>query len=196
MDYELDLDKFLNIKTSGRDDSISNYENFPYEATPYLVLERLSNSGYVTKKDQIIDFGSGKGRVDFYLSFYNKCKMIGIEYDKRLFNKALENKESSHNLRTNFLNINALDYEIPLYTTAAYFFNPFSVTILKVVINNIVKYSKENNIKFKLIFYYISDSYIRFLEEFKNIHLIEKIDCSDLFSEYDEKEKLYIYEVN
>ena len=59
MDYELDLDKFLNIKTSGRDDSISNYENFPYEATPYLVLERLSNSGYVTKKDQIIDFGSG-----------------------------------------------------------------------------------------------------------------------------------------
>jgi hypothetical protein len=38
---EQEYDKILNIKTSGRDDSLSDLTNFPYEATPYLVLERL-----------------------------------------------------------------------------------------------------------------------------------------------------------
>lgn len=34
MDLEVELDRFLKIKTNGRDDSASNYLNYPYEATP------------------------------------------------------------------------------------------------------------------------------------------------------------------
>ena len=44
MSLEIELDKLLKIKTSGRDDSHSNLINFPYEATPYLVLQALSNT--------------------------------------------------------------------------------------------------------------------------------------------------------
>ena len=62
MDLEVELDKILKIKTSGRDDSKSNYINFPYEPTPYCVLQELSNSGYITKADKIIDYGSGNLR--------------------------------------------------------------------------------------------------------------------------------------
>ena len=51
MYLENELDKFLKIKTSGRDASNSNYLNFPYEATPYSVLQELANSGHITKKD-------------------------------------------------------------------------------------------------------------------------------------------------
>lgn len=65
MDLEVELDKLLKIKTNGRDDTNSNHINYPYEATPYSVLQVLANSGYIRKKDKIIDFGCGKGRVSF-----------------------------------------------------------------------------------------------------------------------------------
>lgn len=32
------------------------------------VLERLANSGLISKKDVLLDYGCGKGRVDFFLT--------------------------------------------------------------------------------------------------------------------------------
>ena len=43
-------DKLLKIKTSGRDASNSDQYSYPYEPTPYRVLERLGNSGLISKK--------------------------------------------------------------------------------------------------------------------------------------------------
>ena len=43
-------DKLLKIKTAGRDDSQSDQYRYPYEPTPYSVLERLGNTGYIRKK--------------------------------------------------------------------------------------------------------------------------------------------------
>ena len=43
-------DKLLQIKTTGRDDSNSDQYHYPYEPTPYSVLERLANSGLIRKK--------------------------------------------------------------------------------------------------------------------------------------------------
>ena len=57
MDLEVELDHYLKIKTNGRDDSQSNFINYPYEATPYCILQALANSGLITKRDTIIDFG-------------------------------------------------------------------------------------------------------------------------------------------
>ena len=48
---ELQWDKLLKIKTTGRDDSHSDQYHFPYEPTPYCVLERLANSGWFGKKN-------------------------------------------------------------------------------------------------------------------------------------------------
>lgn len=42
-------DRLLHIKTTGRDDSHSDQYRFPYEPTPYPVLERLANAGYIRK---------------------------------------------------------------------------------------------------------------------------------------------------
>lgn len=52
-------DQFLKIRTTGRDDSNSDQFHFPYEPTPYPVLERLANSGYIRKKNFVIDYGCG-----------------------------------------------------------------------------------------------------------------------------------------
>ena len=66
--------KLLQIKTTGRDDSNSDQYRYPYEPTPYSVLERLANRGLICKKDVVLDYGCGKGRVDFFCLFRPKQK--------------------------------------------------------------------------------------------------------------------------
>ena len=78
-DNENTWDKLLQIKTTGRDDSNADQYRYPYEPTPYRVLERLANSGLVRKRDVLLDYGCGKGRVGFYLSYQTKAQTIGIE---------------------------------------------------------------------------------------------------------------------
>ena len=50
-----DWDKHYHIDTAGRDENDATEYNYPYEPTPYSVLERLAGSGYITK-----DKGAGK----------------------------------------------------------------------------------------------------------------------------------------
>ena len=82
---ETQWDKILKIKTTGRDDSHSDQYNYPYEPTPYCVLERLAGSGLIRKKNTVLDYGTGKGRVCFYLSYQTRCQSIGIEFDERIY---------------------------------------------------------------------------------------------------------------
>ena len=60
---ESQWDKMLKIKTTGRDDSHADAFCYPYEPTPYCVLERLANRGLIQKKQTVLDYGTGKGRV-------------------------------------------------------------------------------------------------------------------------------------
>ena len=60
---EMQWDKLLKIKTTGRDDSNSDQYRYPYEPTPYCVLERLAGSDYIGKNNKLLDYGTGKGRV-------------------------------------------------------------------------------------------------------------------------------------
>lgn len=196
MDYEVLIDRQLNIKTNGRDDTNSNYVNYPYEPTPYVVLERLANSGYITKKDKIIDYGSGKGRVDFYLSAYTKAYMYGIEYDERLYNASLVNKcNALKSSKVEFFHVNASIYNVCDDVTGAYFFNPFSIKVLNDVIKKLKESIIRNNRTIKLFFYYPSNKYIDYLSTINEISLIDDIDCMDLFNE-DSREHILVYEIN
>ena len=195
-DLEVELDRFLKIKTNGRDDSKSNHINYPYEATPYCVLQRLANSGFVSKKDKIIDFGSGKGRVSFYLAFATKARMLGVEYDCRLYNSSLENhKKCISSYRVEFINCDAKEFVIPEDVTGLYFFNPFSTEILKDVIENLYKSKNSNGREIKLFFYYPSKEYIKILNTYSELLVIDKIDCSDLFEEFNEREYIAVYKM-
>ncbi len=42
------------------DDSNADQYRYPYEPTPYSVLERLANTGYIRKNNTLIDYGCGK----------------------------------------------------------------------------------------------------------------------------------------
>ena len=45
MDKEQIWDNLLHIQTTGRDDTHADEYRYPYEPTPYTVLERLADSG-------------------------------------------------------------------------------------------------------------------------------------------------------
>lgn len=195
-DLEVELDRFLKIKTNGRDDSVSTPINYPYEATPYCVLQTLANSGYISKRDKIIDFGCGKGRVDFYLAYSVKAKIIGVEFDHRLYNSAIKNSQTAlASTRVSFVNCDARDYAIDIDVTGAYFFNPFNLEVLECVINNLRGSKEKNDREIKLFFYYPSKEYTEYLNNQSDITFIENILCMDQFEQYDDRERIAVFKL-
>ena len=196
MDKENSWDKQLQIKTTGRDDSNSDQYRYPYEPTPYSVLERLANSGLIRKKDVLLDYGCGKGRVDFFLSYQTKTETIGIEYDERIYNSALENKKSYVSGRkVEFVLTNAEKYEVPPEVNRCYFFNPFSVEILRKVMARIMESYYDNPREIMLMFYYPSEEYISYLMTVDELEFYDEISCQDLFEGNEERERIMIFEV-
>ena len=189
-------DKLLRIKTSGRDDSRADQYRYPYEPTPYSVLESLANAGYIGKKNTLIDYGCGKGRVDFFLSYQTRCKSIGIEYDDRIYATAVENqKQAAAAGRTSFLMENAETYQVPAEADRFYFFNPFSVEILRSVIGRVLESYYENPREIFLFFYYPSDEYVSYLMTVDELEFYDEIECDDLFKGKDPRERILIFQL-
>ena len=187
-------DKLLQIKTTGRDDSNAGQYCYPYEPTPYSVLERLANSGYIRKKDVVLDYGCGKGRVDFFLSYQTKAKTIGIEYDERIYQSVTENQKTAvSSAKTAFILARAEEYAVPLEVNRCYFFNPFSVDILQNVIEKIIGSHHENPREMFLFFYYPSQEYISYLESVDELEFYDEIECCDLFHGDDRRERIMIF---
>lgn len=186
----------LKIHTCGRDATNADLMHHPYEPTPYCVLERLANSGWITKKNTLLDYGCGKGRVDFFLSHETKCKSIGIEYDERIFVKAVENKGNSILKRNvEFRLANAECYDVPIDVDRVYFFNPFSIEILKSVMNKILESYYEKTREILMFFYYPSTEYMSYLMTKDELMFVDEIDCGDLFNGNIEREKILIFQV-
>ena len=190
------MDKLLKIKTSGRDDSRSDQFYYPYEPTPYSVLERLANSGLIRKQDVVLDYGCGKGRVDFYLSYQTRAKTIGIEYDERIYSAALENKKTAvSGGKVSFVSQNAEHYVVPAEVNRCYFFNPFSVEILRSVIARITESYYQNPREILLFFYYPSEEYISYLMTVTELEFEHEIVCKDLFEGENPRERIVIFRI-
>ena len=187
-------DKLLQIKTTGRDDSNSDQYRYPYEPTPYSVLERLANSGFIRKKDVVLDYGCGKGRVDFFLSYQTKAKTIGIEYDERIYQATLENRKTAvSGAKTEFALARAEAYEVPAEVNRYYFFNPFSVELLRKVMARIIESYYANPREAFLFFYYPSEEYISYLMTVNELEFYDEIECGDLFAGNDMRERIMIF---
>lgn len=189
-------DKLLQIRTTGRDDSHADQYRYQYEPTPYPVLERLANSGYIRKGNTLLDYGCGKGRVDFFLSWQTRCRSIGIEYDERIYEKAVENQNmSSVSGRVTFQAVDAGEFPVPESVDRIYFFNPFSLEILQKVISRIRDSYYEAPREILLFFYYPSDEYISFLMTVNELTFYDEIDCGDLYDGKDSRERIVIFKM-
>ena len=194
MNNENTWDKLLQIKTTGRDDTNSDQYRYPYEPTPYAVLERLANSGLIRKKDVVLDYGCGKGRVDFFLSYQTKANTIGIEYDERIYQSAIENQKTVISKgKSDFILARAEEYEVPSQVNCCYFFNPFSVELLRKVMARIIESYYENPREIFLFFYYPSEEYVSYLMTVDELEFYDEIFCGDLFEGKDMRERVMIF---
>ena len=193
---ELQWDKLLKIKTTGRDDSNADQYKYPYEPTPYSVLERLANSGEIRKNNVLLDYGCGKGRVDLFLSYQTRCRSIGIEYDERIHKAAVINQETAvSGRRAQFELANAEQYQVPTEVDRCFFFNPFSVEILRKAMTRVIDSYYEKPREMLLFFYYPSDEYVSYLMTVDEIAFYDEIDCRDLFEGDDPRERIMIFEM-
>ncbi len=193
-DHEQEWDNLLGIKTTGRDDSISDLTCYPYEPTDYRVLEQVASTGLIGKQNILLDYGCGKGRVSFFLSSQTKCRSIGIEYNPRLLERAKLNQENAP--RGHFVTLvqaDAADFIVPPKADRAFFFNPFSGDILRKVMANLLISCSEHPRKILLFFYYPSEFYLEYLAALPRITLVDTIDCCS-GTEADPREKLLIYQ--
>lgn len=194
--HENTWDKLLQIKTGGRDETNADEYHHPYEPTPYSVLERLTNSGLIDKGDVVLDYGCGKGRVGFFLSYRTKAKSICIEYDDRIYESALENRKSTiSRVKPEFVLTRAEEYEVPPDINRCYFFNPFSVEILRKVMARIIESWYENPREVFLFFYYPADEYISYLMTVDELEFYDEIECDDLFEGNDPRERIMIFQL-
>ena len=194
--HENNWDKLLQIQTCGRDEINADEYHHPYEPTPYSVLERLVNSGLITQEDALLDYGCGKGRVGFFLSYRTKAKTIGIEYDDRILDIALENQKTTiSRVKPAFVLTRAEEYEVLPDVNRCYFFNPFSVEILRKVMARIIESYYENPRELFLFFYYPSEEYISYLMTVDELEFYDEIECDDLFEGHDMRERIMIFQL-
>ncbi len=193
-DYEKTWDASLRIQTCGRDELGADEYHHPYEPTPYSVLERLADSGLVGKGDVVLDYGCGKGRVGFFLSYRTNAKTIGIEYDERIYEKARENQKAAK-AKANFILTRAEEYAVPAEVNRCYFFNPFSVEILHKVMARILESWYEDPREVFLFFYYPADDFLSYLMTVDELDFYDEIECDDLFDGKDIRERILIFQL-
>ena len=193
---EVEKDEAFHLNTNGRHDKCSDNERAPYEPTLYSVLEDITESRIIASNDRIIDFGSGKGRATIFLSATNNCEAIGIEFVEELHFAAIDNANNTclqH--KASFINTLAEDYFVDKKDSCFYFANPFSVSVLKKVLENIYFSLQMYPRKVKLLFHYMSKEYLDFLSTEQRLKHTITIDCRQHFCADTGKENVMVYEI-
>jgi len=163
------FDKLLNIKTRGDQQGFHKSLHYHrYEPTPYSALEELFRHYQINHDDYIIDFGSGKGRLNFFLHYFYGVHVVGVEMDEDLYHEALLNQKryikKNGKGKIQFVRCFAEEYEISPLDNRFYFFNPFSIQVFRKVVNNILRSLEDTPRDVELVLYYPSEDYIYFLE--------------------------------
>ncbi len=213
---ELYWDHRLGIKTTGRDDRHAGKNRHSYEPTPYRVLERIKDSGYISNGDVLLDYGCGKGRVDFFLTESCGIKSIGIEYDKDILKRAMKNRQSFYKkeksgninqrhgenrgeqigkIQVDLILKDALFYEVPDDVNRIFFFNPFSGEILKKVLEKIMASYDRNPRQIVMFFYYPILEYMEILLSHERIGLIGEIETKDMYDARDSQECVMLFQI-
>ncbi|MGL4570414.1 MAG: class I SAM-dependent methyltransferase [Clostridium sp.] len=196
------FEKLLNIKTSGTQKIFNESIHYNrYEPTSYEALNTLFEQYTINNSDSILDFGCGKGRLNFYIHYYFNASVTGIEMDNYFYHEAMENradyfkKHKKNKSPINFSNSFAQEYNISHRDNKFYFFNPFSVQIFSKVVENILISLEKHERSVDIILYYPSEDYIYFLENKTSFTLSKEVILPNLYK-HDNRERFLIYSLS
>ena len=88
---------------------------------------------------------------------------------------------------------NAEEFAVPETADCMYFFNPFSVEILRKVMARILESYYAEPRRIQLFFYYPSDEYISELMTVDMLSFVDEIDCRDLFDGENPRERIMVF---
>jgi tRNA A58 N-methylase Trm61 len=90
---------------------------------------------------ELVDYGSGKGKLLFLASRYPFKKIIGVEFDHRLHQQAVKNLATYKGARRcediELLHMDALKYDHPNGPSLLVFYSPFHTELLERVLERI-----------------------------------------------------------
>ncbi|MCR8849793.1 SAM-dependent methyltransferase [Rossellomorea sp. SC111] len=196
---EQEYDKLLNIKTGDR--QIGFHRSFHYhryEPTPYAALEELFQHYELKRRDRVVDFGCGKGRLNFFIHHLFQTTVVGMEMNDEFYGDCMKNlstyreKTKIRNDSISFCHCLAEDYDIHPEDNRFYFFNPFSVQIFMKVINNILSSVEAFPRDIEILLYYSSDDYVHYLEEHPLFQLRKEVSLTGQF-EQNAYERFLVY---
>ena len=175
-------DELLGIETTGNQRGFNESLHFHrYEATPYALLDRLFAVYPLKPDDRLIDFGCGKGRLNFYAHHLFGTSGVGVEMNEAFLEQALENRvcyEKKHkdvHGKIRFECGLAQSYGIGIQDNKFYFFNPFSVQIFMKVVNRILRSVEKEARQVDLILFFPSGDYIDYLERQTQFELFKEV---------------------
>ncbi len=201
MMHDLEMDKKLNIDTVGYIDWPRgvNLDYFRTESTSYQDLDRLIEEYDFREGSHLVDYGSGKGRIIFYLNYRLGVSATGIEVNqvayselqKNLFD--YENKFQDQKPNISILEIMAEEYMVKKSDDIFYFFNPFTVKIFEKVVQEIENSLALHPRVVDIILFYPNVTYTHFLEKKTSFHLVQTIKNPKNFINSRECFKVYRY---
>ena len=195
---DTEYDRILGIQTAGIREWLTQSSHYNrYEATPYQALEALFQEYELSREDEVVDFGSGKGRLAFYIANRFRAAVVGVEMNGQLYQEALENKAKYEAKRSRrdpalvqFECCRAEEYAIHTEQNRFYFFNPFSAPVFMTVVGRILQAAE--NREADIILYYPTDDYLEFLEMRTPFRLAKEVRVPGLFEE-DQNERFLVY---
>lgn len=102
--------------------NLSVSQNF---LTSRIIIDRLIRISGITKDDNVLEIGAGKGHITRVLA--DKCKSVtAVELDTKLYGRLCGIFADNSNVK--LLNIDFLNYRVPKYEYKVFSNIPFSIT--------------------------------------------------------------------
>ncbi|WP_066295270.1 methyltransferase [Bacillus sp. FJAT-29937] len=200
---ERTFDALLNIRTGGDQKGFNQSLHYHrYESTPYSALDLLFNQYELKSTDRLVDFGCGKGRLNFFTNYLFQSTAVGVEMNEGYYEEALENRQryvKKFRNRKDDIHFHcclAEEYEIDPADNRFYFFNPFSIQIFMRVINNILLSVEKYKRDIELILYYPSEDYFYFLENQTVLELKQELLLPESVHNPNERFLIYRYSID
>lgn len=182
-------DKDLGIITEGYIKLNDKMGYAQYEATPYLVLEKMIEYYPFNEGDCFIDFGCGLGRVLCFVAKFGCANTIGVEVNETIFKKLYCNViNSGQEGKIKLYNQKAESVSIDSKVNKCFFYNPFYLKYFIKVYYNILRDVKSDIVR--IFLYDAAKEYRVFLNTRQEACIEKIIECGKCCS------KMWVYKID